>query len=198
MSLGPKRETEMRLDAKALKRVSKFLSLVLRHKPETIGIELDESGWVNVDTLLTALSLHNKNVTLQTLQKVVRTNDKKRFTFSEDGLKIRANQGHSLEVDLNLEPTNPPTELYHGTVGKFLDAIENQGLLKMGRNHVHLSEDLDTATKVGQRRGKPVMLIVDSRKMQEDGYTFYLSKNGVWLTDHVPPKYIAFKETDNE
>jgi putative RNA 2'-phosphotransferase len=172
------------------KNISKFLSLVLRHKPESIGITLDENGWVSVTELLEKINAKGTALDKATLQMVVDTNDKKRFTFNEDGTKIRANQGHSITVDLALQTQEPPTVLYHGTVAKHIDAIKKEGLLKMSRQHVHLSKDVETATIVGNRRGKAIILTIDTKAMIEEGYPFYLSENNVWLTDHVPSRFI--------
>lgn len=177
---------------KDLKHISKFLSLVLRHKPEEIGISMDSNGWVNVDELIEKCASKGNKFDFATLEEVVETNDKKRFSFSDDLARIRANQGHSVEVDLEFEATAPLDYLYHGTVEKFLDSIKSTGLKKMSRLHVHLSKDLDTAVKVGSRRGKPVILKVRAAEMHKDGHTFYLSKNGVWLCDEVPANYIEF------
>lgn len=176
-----------------IKKKSKFLSLVLRHKPEKIGITLDKAGWVSVRDLLSALNKYGKKMTMEELQEVVQNNDKKRFSFSEDGRKIRANQGHSVNVELGYIEKEPPNVLFHGTVSKYLDSIFVSGLNKMQRHHVHLSKDIETATKVGSRRGKPVILVVDSKSMFERGHKFYLSDNGVWLTDHVPALYITVR-----
>lgn len=167
------------------------MSLILRHNPGRVGIELDESGWVDVDILIDAMNNSGKSVDRKLLEEVVETNDKKRFTFSEDGLKIRANQGHSIEVDLKLEAQVPPEFLYHGTATKNLDSINKSGLNKRNRQHVHLSADKVTATKVGQRHGKVVILVVRSGAMADAGYEFYLSKNGVWLTDRVLVEYLT-------
>jgi len=172
-------------------KLSKFLSLILRHKPETIGIQLDENGWTDVQLLLQKMQVSGKTMDLTTLQAVVANNDKKRFAFSEDGTKIRANQGHSLKVQLGYKPQTPPAILYHGTVEKFLGSIFQTGLDKRKRHHVHLSSEIATATNVGKRRGKPVILTIDAAQMQADGYPFFLSENGVWLTDKVPVKYIS-------
>jgi putative RNA 2'-phosphotransferase len=177
---------------KDLVSTSKFLSLVLRHKPETIGIQLDAEGFVAVDELLAAARQYGKAITPETLKEVVATNDKKRFAFSPDGLRIRANQGHSVEVDLGLEPVEPPELLYHGTVDRFLDSIRKQGLLRGDRHHVHLSADRETAARVGQRRGRPVVLVVESGRMHREGREFFRSENGVWLTDGVRPDYLRF------
>ena len=175
------------------KHHSKFLSLVLRHKPDTIKIRLDKNGWVQVDELLAKLKQHNREMSMKDLRDVVKFNDKKRFEFNEDGTKIRASQGHSVKVDLQLKAERPPAKLYHGTVAKALDSIKKEGLSKMNRHAVHLSEDIPTATKVGSRRGEAIILEVDANHMNADGIKFFKSKNGVWLTDNVPPKYIKFK-----
>jgi putative RNA 2'-phosphotransferase len=175
---------------KELTSVSKFLSLVLRHQPQTIGIELDSEGWVDVDELLAGCGRHGRQITLEQLQEVVDTNEKRRFAISADGRRIRANQGHSLEVDLGLAPVEPPQWLYHGTVAKFLDSIRRQGLLKGNRQHVHLSADHETAQRVGQRRGQPVVLLVEAERMARAGHFFYRSENGVWLVDAVPAEYL--------
>jgi putative RNA 2'-phosphotransferase len=179
-------------DKKQLKRTSKLLSYCLRHRPDAIGIELDENGWTPVAELLEALKKDGKDVSRDLLEEVVRTNDKKRFSFSEDGIRIRANQGHSVQVDLKLEPKEPPETLYHGTVEKFLDSINYLGLQKGNRHHVHLSADIKTAKAVGGRRGKPVILEIDAGLMRHQGHVFYLSYNGVWLTEHVPVQFIRF------
>ncbi len=166
--------------------ISKFLSLVLRHKPETIGLVLDENGWANVKDLVSKMD----NLTMVTLEKIVETNDKKRFAFNEDKTKIRASQGHSLNINLELKPVEPPEVLYHGTADRFVEIIKSTGIKKQSRSHVHLSSNFYTAVSVGQRHGKPVVLEVNAKKMQEDGYKFYLSENNVWLTDIVPIGYI--------
>ncbi|MBO0798509.1 MAG: RNA 2'-phosphotransferase [Blastocatellia bacterium] len=171
-------------------KTSKFLSLVLRHQPEKIGLKLDAAGWVQVDQLLEACRSHGFSLTKDELDAVVANNDKQRFTFSEDGLRIRANQGHSIEVELGYQPVTPPDELYHGTVERFLRSILESGLSKGKRHHVHLSANLETAQKVGARRGRPVILKVMSGQMHRDGHLFYCSQNGVWLTDKVPPQYL--------
>jgi putative RNA 2'-phosphotransferase len=178
---------------KSLIRTSKFLSLVLRHRPEIIGLTLDPEGWLDINTLLANANSRGHAITLEQLHDVVANNDKKRFALSDDGMRIRANQGHSVRhVDLDLPVVPPPTDLYHGTVAQFLASIRAQGLLKRSRNHVHLSADRETARKVGMRRGEPVVLIVAAGDMHAAGYLFYLSENGVWLTDTVPPKFITF------
>jgi putative RNA 2'-phosphotransferase len=173
-------------------RISKFLSLVLRHQPEKIGLEPDESGWVLVERLIEASRKYGVEFTLEELQNVVASNDKNRFSLSGDGLWIRANQGHSIKVELGYAPTVPPEILYHGTAERFLASIKQQGLIKGRRHHVHLSSDVETATKVGQRHGRPVVLRVEAGLMHRDGFVFYLSANGVWLTEHAPVQYLVF------
>jgi putative RNA 2'-phosphotransferase len=174
------------------KRISKFLSLVLRHQPDTIGITLDDNGWTDVQELLARMNSNRHAITLNQLQEVVATNDKKRFSFSEDGTKIRASQGHSVNVSLGLDPVTPPEYLYHGTIAGFLQSIRKDGLQKMSRQHLHLSRDKQTAVTVGSRRGIPVILTIRTGQMHKDGFQFYLSDNGVWLTDNVPAAYIEF------
>ena len=166
---------------------------MLRHKPETIGISLDANGWVDVDELLDAFEDHGRAMTIPELEKVVRENDKQRFIFSEDGLRIRAHQGHSVQVDLGLQPQSPPGVLYHGTVESFMESIFKDGLQKGRRHHVHLSPNLETATKVGQRRGRPVILEIQAGEMHRAGHSFFVSANGVWLADFVPPQFITRK-----
>jgi len=173
-------------------RVSKFLSLVLRHQPEKVGVTLDREGWVSVSRLLEALEAHGLRLTLDELLEVVRANDKQRFSFSPDGLSIRANQGHSVKVELGYEPLPPPPTLYHGTAERFLPSIERQGLSRGRRHHVHLSEQEATAVAVGRRYGRPVILSIASGAMHADGHLFFRSANGVWLTEHVPVRYITF------
>nr|AUN37138.1 RNA:NAD 2'-phosphotransferase [uncultured bacterium] len=173
-------------------KISKFLSLVLRHKPEEIGIQLDAAGWVPVTELLSACQAHGFSIKPEELEEVVRTNDKQRFAFSEDGSMIRASQGHSVEVKLDYQPLVPPEILYHGTATRFLDSIKEQGLIKGKRHHVHLSGDEATAIKVGARHGKAVVLVIESLQMHKDGFIFYQSENGVWLTEKVPANYMTF------
>lgn len=172
------------------KDISKLLSLVLRHQPEVLNIELDQNGWTNVDALIAKMKTKSSEFDFERLEQIVYTNDKQRFAFNEDLTKIRANQGHSVQVDVQLKPQLPPEFLYHGTVNKFLEGIRAEGLKKGSRLHVHLSKDLDTASKVGSRRGKPVVLVVRSREMATAGHSFYLSENGVWLCDAVPFEFI--------
>lgn len=180
------------MNEKQIKSTSKFLSLILRHSPEKIGLQLDENGWADVAVLLSKAAQHHQQISIELLNEVVATNDKKRFVFNDDGTKIRANQGHSISIDLQLHVQIPPETLYHGTVAKFIEQIKVEGLQKMSRQHVHLSRDKETATIVGSRRGSAIILRVDAASMQGDGFEFYLSENGVWLTDHVPPQYINF------
>jgi putative RNA 2'-phosphotransferase len=169
-----------------LVRRSKHLSLVLRHEPGSVGLTLDEHGWVDIAKLLPAM-----NLTRDQLDEVVNKNDKKRFELSLDGLRIRASQGHSVEVDLGYEEKAPPDQLFHGTSTKFLDVIMREGLKPMERHDVHLSADADTAMLVAKRRPPPVILEVASKQMSADGLKFRLSTNGVWLTSHVSPKYLS-------
>ena len=180
------------MNTEQTKRLSKFLSLVLRHQPDEIGITLDPAGWTPVDELLAAMSRHGKSVSRADLEFVVANNDKKRFAFSDDGLSIRASQGHSVEVELGYVPADPPETLLHGTVEKFLDSIRVSGLVKGSRHHVHLSATRETAVAVGGRRGKPVVLTIRAGAMQAAGHAFFLSANGVWLTENVPVEFINF------
>lgn len=173
---------------------SKFLSYVLRHRPDEIGIELSDAGWVDVDTLLVNAAEHGHVITPEQLDEVVATNDKQRFEFSEDGSMIRARQGHSVKVDLRYEPTVPPQVLYHGTPERNLESIRQKGLIKGKRHHVHLSENIETTMKVAMRYGKPVLLTIQAAQMHAEGLVFYRTGNRVWLTDHVPEKYIAARE----
>ncbi|HZS07362.1 MAG TPA: RNA 2'-phosphotransferase [Blastocatellia bacterium] len=172
-------------------KISKFLSLVLRHQPQKIGLTPDKAGWIGADELLAACQAHGFPLTLEELNSVVRNNDKQRFAFSEDGRQIRASQGHSIEVELDYQPAVPPAVLYHGTPERFLDSIRAKGLVRGRRHHVHLSADAVTAVAVGERRGRPVVLEILSGQMHRDGYQFFQSANGVWLTEHVPAQYIV-------
>lgn len=173
------------------KQISKFLSLILRHKPELIGLELDVNGWASVPDLLQRLSTP---LTFEELKEIVDTNDKQRFAFNEDQTMIRASQGHSISrLDLDLSPQQPPENLYHGTVAQYIQAIQEEGLQKMSRQYVHLSHEWETAIKVGSRRGKAIVLHIRAGEMHREGYAFYLSENGVWLTDTVPPGFIDVK-----
>lgn len=169
---------------------SKFLSFVLRHKPESIGIELDSAGWVGVDELLEKSLKSGRYINEALLKKVVRENNKKRFEFSDDGTMIRASQGHSVEVDLKYEESVPENILYHGTCEKFAKIIYREGIQKMSRHHVHLSDNIETATQVGSRHGKVIILTINAKLMYDAGHKFYKSTNGVWLTEEVPKEYI--------
>ena len=171
-------------------KLSKFLSLVLRHDPGAAGLTLDEAGWVDVDALLAGCANHGTPILRSELEDIVADSDKKRFAFSEDGTRIRANQGHSVEVDLQYEPRTPPAILYHGTATRFLDSIKAKGLLKMERHHVHLSAETKVTTQVGARHGKPALLVIRSQEMAAAGHVFYCSTNGVWLVDSVPVPFI--------
>ncbi|QDU56541.1 RNA 2'-phosphotransferase [Aeoliella mucimassa] len=182
------------MNKEQLKKISKGLSYVLRHRPDSVGIELGDGGWVEVDRLLAAYQEHGKRLTRETLEVVVEENDKQRFEFSSDGRQIRARQGHSTEVDLGYEPQTPPEVLYHGTATRNLESIQADGLRKGRRHHVHLSTNQETMLQVGMRHGKPVLVAVDARQMAADGYLFYKTGNEVWLTEHVPPKYLGVIE----
>jgi len=173
-------------------RMSKFLSLILRHEPERVGLKLGDAGWVSVEELLQALNRHNVTLTLEQLKHVVATSDKKRFAFSEDGRHIRANQGHSVDVDLQYPPQTPPELLYHGTATRFLEGIRRDGLQKMERHDVHLSAETPVTVQVGGRHGKPALLRIRAGDMHRAGFVFCCSANGVWLVDHVPRQFIEF------
>jgi len=173
-------------------KASKFLSLVLRHEPERIGLKLGEAGWVKVKDLLEAINNGGFPLTLEQLQHVVATSDKKRFALSEDGQSVRASQGHSVEVDLQYAPQTPPELLYHGTATRFLDGIRNDGLQRMERHDVHLSAETKVTLQVGGRHGKPVLLIIRAGDMHRAGHVFRCSANGVWLVNQVPPEFIQF------
>ena len=173
------------------RHTSKFMSLLLRHQPELGGLTLDPAGWVDVDALLGVLAAKGHRLSRDELDDLVARNTKKRFAFDDGGTRIRAVQGHSVAVDLGYESTTPPDVLYHGTVARFISSIRSEGLRPQSRNHVHLSGDTEAATIVGQRRGKPVILTIDSAAMHGDGHLFYVADNGVWLTASVPADYIA-------
>jgi putative RNA 2'-phosphotransferase len=174
---------------KRLVTISKYLAKHLRHAPHELGLRLRPGGWVPVDDLLSAAHRHGFPISYDDLVECVETNDKQRFAFDISGELIRADQGHSVEVDLQVEEREPPETLFHGTVKRFMASILKDGLIRGKRHHVHLSKDVETTTKVGARRGKPVILTVDAGRMQRDGHRFFLSANGVWLTDAVPPGY---------
>ena len=174
------------MNEKELIRLSKRLARHLRHDPAALGLTLAPGGWVAVDTLVRALA-----ITREELDEVVEKNNKRRFAFDETGTRIRASQGHSVAIDLDLPDATPPDVLYHGTVAKYLDAIFREGLRPMNRHAVHLSATLETARTVGARRGKPVILRIDAAAMAAAGHAFQVSANGVWLTASVPPEYLT-------
>ena len=171
-------------------RVSKRLSYVLRHRPDSVGLALDPAGWVEVGRLLGALAAHGTVLSREELEHVVATNDKRRFAFDESGRRVRASQGHSVPVDLELIPATPPGTLYHGTGDGAVAAIQREGLRRMRRHHVHLSADVATALRVGRRHGRPAVFAVDAAAMAGDGCVFFRSENGVWLVDAVPSAYL--------
>lgn len=173
------------------KKLSVFISLILRHKPEAIGIALDEHGWASVDELIKGINAANYRIDMELLEEIVRTDNKQRYSFNEDKTLIRANQGHSVRVDVELKECEPPEQLFHGTGERFAAAIRKEGLKPMSRLYVHLSKDRETAEKVGARHGKPHIFFVHSGKMFRQGYKFYLSENGVWLTKSVPPEFLG-------
>lgn len=174
---------------KDIKNTSKFISLILRHKPETIGINLDEHGWADVSELIEGIA-KTQDFNMEILEEIVNTDEKQRYSFNEDKTKIRANQGHSVKVDVELKRAVPPEILWHGTGAKYVESIDRQGLISKSRLYVHLSADYDTAVKVGSRHGKPVVYKVMAKQMEKDGYAFEISENGVWLTKEVPVKYL--------
>lgn len=177
---------------KEITKTSKFLSLILRHEPERAGLKLGDAGWVGVDELLQAVNSHGVTLTLDQLKHIVATSDKKRFALSEDGMRIRASQGHSVEIDLQYPPQIPPEVLYHDTAVRFLDSIRRHGLQKMERHDVHLSAETKVTVQVGGRHGKPALLTIRAGDMHRAGFVFRCSANGVWLVDHVPPQFIQF------
>ena len=185
------------MEASQAKSISKFLSLVLRHRPETIGIQLDEAGWADVNELLAAMKQNGRELSPSMLKTLVSQNDKQRFDFDESGARIRASQGHSVPIELGYAATTPPDVLLHGTPETSINMILREGLRKMGRHHVHLHVDPSLATKVASRRGRPALLVIDAQQMHENGFEFFVSKNGVWLTEYVPPQYLAVLATDN-
>ncbi len=174
----------------SLNNTSKFLALILRHKPEVIGIKLDEHGWANVDELLKGIN-QTRKIDMQTLEQIVREDNKQRYAFNEDKTKIRANQGHSIPVDVELEEVDPPDVLYHGTGEKYCGSIESEGIKSKTRLYVHLSEDVDAAIIIGKRHGRPVVYKINTKQMHEDGIKFFKSVNNVWLTKEVAVKYIS-------
>lgn len=170
--------------------LGKFISLILRHKPETIGITLDEHGYASVLELIDGINKSGHKIDFETLSRIVRENNKNRYSFNEDKTKIRANQGHSINVDVELKEVIPPKTLYHGSAERFLESIKEKGILKMSRQYVHLSKDKKTAVNVGSRHGKPIVLEIDTVSMIKDGYKFFLSENGVYLCDDIKYKYV--------
>ena len=190
-----KRQFKPETEERRLERLSKFISMILRHKPQVIGITLDEHGWADVDELIKGINETGEEVKFSkdTLEIIVKTDKKQRYSFSQDKTLIRANQGHSIPVDVELEKKEPPKVLYHGTGVKSVKAIQEQGLLPMERLYVHLSIDVKTATNVGKRHGTPVIFQVNAEQMQKDGYDFFQSVNGVWLTKEVPAKYLELE-----
>lgn len=170
--------------------IGKFLCLILRHKPNLIGITLDQNGWANTQELIDALNKTNKKISIEQLVSIVNTDNKNRFSFNEDKSKIRANQGHSIPVDLGLIELVPPAILYHGTSERYINSIKQEGIHKRTRQYVHLSTDIEKAIAVGKRHGNPIVLKINTEQMFLDGYKFYLSENGVWLTDNVPYQYV--------
>lgn len=173
-----------------LVKLGKYLSLILRHKPEVIGIELDKHGWANVDELIEGINKTGRFINEEILDEIVKTNNKRRYQYNDDHTKIRANQGHSINVNVDLQERIPPNPLYHGTALNYLDKIKQSGIKKMKRLHVHLSKDIETAKIVGKRHGQAVVLVIDTKAMVEDGFIFYYSNNGVWLCNDIDYKYI--------
>lgn len=173
-----------------LQSISRYISLILRHKPEVINITLNEHGWANVEKLIQGIEKNNPEFNMEALEEIVKTDNKQRYSFNDDKTLIRANQGHSIPVDVELEEKEPPKILYHGTGEKYVTSIDQNGLIPKSRLYVHLSKDVETAKAVGKRHGKEVVYSINSEQMYKDGYKFYLSKNGVWLTKRVPVKYL--------
>lgn len=173
-----------------IEKLSRFISFILRHKPEEIGLTLDAHGWAKVTDLINGINRSGRRIDMSVLEEIVRTDDKQRYSFNEDKTKIRANQGHSIKVDVEFKELEPPDTLYHGTARKSFDSITRHGIKPMSRQWVHMSKDYETAVQVGSRHGEPVILVVNAKKMHEAGIKFYLSENGVWLTEYIDPKYI--------
>jgi putative RNA 2'-phosphotransferase len=188
---GRARADNWEVDDRRLVKVSKYLARHLRHDPGRLGLVLEPGGWVRVDDLLRACAARGMPISRAELDEVVERNDKRRYSFDDTGERIRASQGHSAPVDLQLDPAVPPPELFHGTAAISLDRIMRSGLLPMRRHHVHLSLDVETARRVGRRHGKPVVLRVDAAGMASAGSTFFVADNGVWLVDEVPPRYLS-------
>lgn len=181
----------MREQSSADVKLGRFLSLILRHNPGAAGITLDEHGWADVEQLLDGVNRSGRHIDMKTLERIVRENSKQRYSFNGDRTKIRANQGHSIQVDVELREMEPPKYLYHGTASRFLPAIQREGIRKMSRQYVHLSGDFETAMAVGRRHGIPVVITIDAQAMSRDGVTFYRSENGVWLCEQVEPGYFV-------
>ena len=179
-------------------KLGRFLSLVLRHKPSAAGVTLDDHGWADVGELLSGVRRTGRQIDMDTLERIVRENNKRRYSFNEDHSKIRANQGHSIPVDIELREEKPLRRLYHGTAERFLPSIRRDGIQKMNRQYVHLSADSQTAMEVGRRHGVPVVIVIDAEAMARDGMIFYLSENGVWLCDCVAPEYFLDSEMQAE
>ncbi|OOP70742.1 RNA 2'-phosphotransferase [Clostridium beijerinckii] len=177
-------------------RISKFISLILRHKPEEIGLTLDEYGYISTSDLINGLNKKEYRVTISDIERIVAEDGKQRYSFNNDKTKIKANQGHSIKVNLELQAVEPPEVLYHGTSTRFMDSICREGIKKQNRQYVHLSADIETATKVGKRHGELVIFKINSEQMNKDGYNFFLSENKVWLTDCVPVKYFEIFRTN--
>ena len=173
-----------------MKNISKFIAYILRHSPSAVGIELDKHGWADINALIDGVCKTGRFLDKPILEEIVETDGKHRFDFNEDHTKIRANQGHSIQVDVEMQELAPPAVLYHGTTEKYLASIRENGIVKRSRNFVHLSMDIETARKVGARHGAPVILQIDAQKMHEDGHVFLLSANGVWQAEHVPYRYV--------
>ncbi len=174
--------------------LSRFISLVLRHDPSAAGISLDGHGWADVAALVAGVRQTGRTIDTETLERIVREDSKQRYSFSADHMKIRANQGHSIPVDVELSAQTPPDTLYHGTAERFLDSIRREGITRQQRQHVHLSAGFKTAVEVGARHGKAAVLPIDAAAMARDGVTFYLSENGVWLCGAVPWRYVKEQE----
>lgn len=173
-----------------LNNISKYMSLILRHKPDVIGIELDEHGWANVNDLISGIEKDNHGFNFELLEEIVRSDSKQRYSFNDDKSLIRANQGHSVNVDVELKEKEPPEYLYHGTGEKYVKFINQDGLIPKSRLYVHLSKDIKTAENVGKRHGKEIIYRINSGRMYRNGYKFYLSENGIWLTKEASVKYL--------
>ncbi|EOE7167605.1 RNA 2'-phosphotransferase [Clostridioides difficile] len=171
-------------------KLSIFISLILRHKPETIGIKLDDYGYADVNELIEKINNTGRNINIEILEQIVKEDNKQRYSFNEDRSKIRANQGHSINVNVELRELEPPRFLYHGTATRFLDNIKKEGIISKSRLYVHLSNDIDTAVQVGKRHGIPIVLKINAGKMYENDYKFYLSENNIWLCEYIPFKYV--------